>query len=130
MTTTTTETTLADGLRQLADFVETHPELGERIGSPRFYLWSYTEADFKETNRLLGSFTKSSDINYLNAEKMFGPVMVQSTIGHAAICEKKVVGTRMVSKQVPADPDYVEPEYVTVQVEELVTEWVCPPEWR
>ena len=125
----TTETTLADGLRQLADFLDTNPELAEALGPPTLYLWAASEAKFKANNALLGSFTKGSSGSYLNAEKMFGPVTVQSTIAQANICEKKVVGTRKVMKYVPVDPNS-HVEYHNLEVEEEVTEWLCPPTWR
>ena len=127
----TTET-LADGLRELANFLDLHPELAEALGPPTLYLWASDEAKFKANNALLGTFTKSSTGSYLNATKAFGPVTVESTIQQSNICEKKVVGTRKVMQYVPVDPDYIPPlvEYHNVEVEEEVTEWLCPPAWR
>ena len=122
-------TNLVDGLRQLADFLDENPALADETIAPKMYLWASTEAEFKANNSLLGTFTKSSCGQYLNAERTFGSVTLQSTIAHGDICEQMVVGTRTVTKQVPADPNYVVPEYVTVEVEEDVTEWVCPPSW-
>ena len=122
-------TNRVDGLRRLADFLDLNPELGAALGPPTLYLWAFNEADFKTNNALLGTFTKGSSGNFLNATKAFGPITVESTIKHSDICEQKVVGTRTVTKLVPADPDYVAPEYVTIEVEEDVTEWVCPPSW-
>ena len=122
-------TNLVDGLRQLADFLDENPALADHGWMPKLYVWASTEDEFKANNALLGTFTKSSCGQYLNAERTFGSVTLQSTIAHADICEQKVVGTRTVTKLVPADPDYVAPEYVTIEVEEDVTEWVCPPSW-
>ena len=122
-------TNLVDGLRRLADFLDENPALADAVNAPTLYMWASTEARFKANNALLGTFAKSSSDNYLNAERMFGTIRVQSTIAHVDICTRKVVGTRTVTKQVPADPDYVAPEYTTIEVEEDVTEWVCPPSW-
>ena len=127
--TTEHHTNLVDGLRQLADFLDENPALADRGWVPKLFVWADTEAEFKANNALLGTFTKSSCGKYLNAERMFGPIVLQSTIAHENICEQKVTGTRKVTKYVPADPDYVAPELVEVEVEEDVTEWVCPPTW-
>jgi len=120
----------AADLRQLADFLDGNPALAQRAHIPTVYLIAVDATEFKSNNELLGAFTKSSTDNWLNATKTFGSISVQSTIRHENICEKVVTGTRKVTQYVPADPDYVAPEYVAVEVEEDVTEWVCPPTWR
>ena len=127
--TTDNPTSLADGLRQLAAFLDDNPELAEALGPPTLYLWAASEARFRANNALLGTFTKGSGGSYLNATKAFGPVTVESTIQQANICEKKVVGTRKVMQYVPVDPNS-HVEYHNVEVEEEVTEWVCPPTWK
>jgi len=122
-------TSLVDGLRELADFLDGYALLADALSTPTLYLWASTEAEFHANNALLGRFDKSSDTHCLKATKMFGPIDVQSRIDHADICEKLVIGTRTVTKLVPADPDYVAPEYTTIEVEEDITEWVCPRSW-
>ena len=122
-------TNTVEGLRQLADFLDLNPALADALSTPTMYLFADNEAEFRANNALLGTFDKGSDTYCLKATKTFGPIDVQSRIDHKDICEKRVIGTRTVAKQVPADPDYVAPEYTTIEVEEDITEWVCPPSW-
>jgi len=64
--------------------------------------------------------------------KKFGNIRLSHNINRESACTKQVTGTRIVTKEVPIDPDYEAPPVATkfVDVEEDITEWVCPPEWR
>ena len=118
--------TLADDLRKLADFLETQPDVMNRLIAPTFYLFSYSEDGFRERNAQLGTFTKGSNKYSLQAIKKFGRVEIIHDISHTQVCEKKVVGTKSVTRSVPA----VEVEMIDVTEEEEIVEWVCPESWK
>lgn len=118
--------TLADSFRDLATWLDEHPDIEAILSPPTFYIFSDNEDEFKEVNRELGSFTKGSSNHYLDATKKFGRLRVQSTISKELTCERKVVGTRTVKTEVPME----EVEMVEIEVEEDIIEWVCPETWR
>ncbi len=117
-----------DGLRELADWLETNPEVGERILSwPKVYLFTNGREDFVSTCKALGGMrVKSADDNYFNVERTFGGITLQVTVARGLVCEKKVT-TREVTRRIP-DPEVVASvPLVDVTETEEVIEWECEP---
>jgi hypothetical protein len=118
----------ADGLRQIADFLESHPE----ISLPEATLTCYSLASKKDaaiTARALadgGRCNKVFDESVLRLKRVFGPIEVQYIGMRYNVCEQIKVGTRVVPERyVPPQPatlGQVVPEH-----EEAVYEWVCSP---
>lgn len=71
----------ASGLRELADWMDEHPELASSIqASGSFYIFAYSKDEFRESARALGGHrAKNADDNWFNVEREFGPVKLQVT---------------------------------------------------
>lgn len=119
-----------DGLSDLADFVESHPDfpLPDRHGT-RVYVWAQHDSDGEgqlaflgRCARVLGRATKEADEKYFTVARKFGPHVLAVCAHRDAVCERVVVGTETVEVQVP--PPGVEMLAVT-EVREVV-EWHCP----
>lgn len=116
-------TEYAQGLRDLADWLDTHPETDlyrvEARAMPH---------DDAETVRVWARAMKPCDKDYgdnlFTLRRMFGPVELGAVFWRSTVCEK-VVTTRQETKLVP-DPAVVVPMVeVTETVEDV--EWVCAP---
>ena len=107
-------------IEDLIAFLRDRPELGI-YGSP--YLAIYHRCDnpeeFSRLARLLGAATKTPDDDDLELTKTFGESKIVLYISHEIICEKRIVGKRVVPSR-PATEAVEEHE-------EDVVEWVCPP---
>jgi len=105
----------ARGLRQLADWIEAHPE----IDVPTTSIDVYGAADTKESAahimRALGRCDKEFQDTLFNLRRSFGPVVYRFVFTREAVCEKKVVGYRDVPEK-----------YTSAHTEEIV-EWQCVP---
>lgn len=113
------------GLEQLIEFYDSYPEIAVQFGNANVYAFSYSEADWKELNQKLGNFEKNSTDYDLEAIRRFGPITLKHCIRHERVCEKKVTGTRTVTRSQPVE----DVEYVDVEVTEDIVEWVCPESW-
>lgn len=110
----------ADGLRELADFVDRNPELftyGITVD-----LFAEDRAEFAEKARAFGSAEKRTMGSWYLLRKRFGPHTLELTIEREKICERVQTGTRIVTKP---DPVAVA-DVPLVDVEEPVYEWKCP----
>ena len=117
-----------DSLREMADFLEAHPDLIEPYLSIICYRFCKgTREEFAKTALQLGASTKSSDATWFQVARKFGIHTIQVTQPREDICEKKVVGTEEIETEEP-DPEAVAalPKVKTVKTVEKV-EWVCPP---
>ena len=120
---------VTEDLRNLADWLDEHPSIVDSLIAPSYYLFSYTEEDFREVNKQLGTFEKKTNDYGIQAVKSFGSIKITHDINHDYVCEKKVVGTKIVTKTVAIEPA-VPLEYEEIEVEEDITEWVCPESWK
>lgn len=94
----------AAGLREFADWIEEHGEAMHLL-EERLHLLSCvaTPEKFVARARLMGAGEKSSDENYFEFSRTFGPVKVKLFARHENVCTK------------------------TVTVKEVdVVEWECP----
>jgi hypothetical protein len=124
----------AAGLRAFADLIDANPDLPLPVQDKfEWTVWPSAVADVKaeiaRIRRLLpGRFDKNDTSDYYNSKyfelrgQLRGLPLVISTY-REQVCERVVVGTRAVTKTVPApDAPMVE---VTVTVEDV--EWRCHP---
>jgi len=108
------------GLRELADFIDAHPDFGAYKQS--YYIFTYNKEKFARLARQLGTAEKTECGDYYSITRWFGPHALQLTIGREMVCERVKVGTRIVAKP---DPDAIA-KVPTIDVEEDIYEWKCP----
>lgn len=123
-----THTEYAEGLRQVAAFVESHPE----IPIPEATISCYRMSDKKIAAlvaRVLsngGRCDKVFEPAIIRLERIFGAVKLQYIGLRENVCEQVRVGTRLVPERYvppqPATEGQVIPEH-----EEAVYEWRCAP---
>ncbi len=121
-----TEMTCADGLRELADWADAHPDLADRLPTT-LYLFAYSREDFQQAAKELGGRRVKNVLgDYFNVERAFGPFTLQVTVARHLVCEKKVT-QREVTALVrdPALVEHVPLIEVTETVEDV--EWECAP---
>lgn len=129
MSTQPTPAEVADGLRQLADFIETHPELPRPTYLQTPHVWCPRGIDEVQAviRAALASgveVVKHHSDSQRNVGLQFGPLQALALINKAEVCERVVVGTQTV--KVP-DPAFVPPETPMVEQTVEVTEWRCRP---
>lgn len=118
------------GLRELADFIEslniTEAEHGEVPAMTGFWFghklqgFVYSKEDIAVWARAMGSFNKNFDGNYFELVKKFSEnVSMEVNIGRDNICERVVIGTKIVPET------YIPSKFVAEHEEEIV-EWRCP----
>ena len=118
----------AEGLRQVADFVESHPE----IPIPEATINCYGMNDKKCAEKVAralsngGRCDKIFGPTFMRLERVFGAVKIQYIGLRENVCERVRVGTRVVPERYvppqPATEGQVIPEH-----EEAVYEWRCAP---
>ena len=101
-----------DGLRALADYLETRPD----VPLPYFgFVNAFgDEEELPVVARAMGGFTKDHTGDYLTLVKSFGPVGLHVHFASEQVCERVVVGTEEV------------PEKVTPAHTKEIVEWKCP----
>lgn len=110
-------------LRDLADFIEVHPDIAfANLGGSEYnkaYVFCNDADHMASVRRTIGGrWTKNVDTNYFNLNGKVGEAFVQLTVSRNIVCERVVVGTE--TKLVP------DPEAPKVEVEQEIVEWVCP----
>lgn len=135
MTTETKATEYAEGLRALADMVETNPD-GPLMKDLRYALARMlAPVDDRESVvtavraalRAGAKVDKYLHGDYAGALLIFGPITIQVYTEREEVCERVVVGTKTETKKVK-DPEALAavPEVeVTEEVE--IVEWRCMP---
>lgn len=112
-----------EGLRELADFVEAHPEI-DAASTFTLNLWMHEKSDLADwMKRLGGKWDKYTGLDaYFIMRRMFGPHRIELNANREAVCERTQVGTKTVEKP---DPELLA-AVPLVTVEEPVYEWKCP----
>jgi len=105
---------MVQGLRDLADFLESRPDVGVPSFSD-FNMFTHSQEDFARRMRLMGSGEKRQAYSYLMLEKKFGPLTLALNILQSDVCERVQVGERKVEAR-PAIEAHTVPVY----------EWDCP----
>lgn len=115
-----------DGLRAIADFAESHPDLINDWGwyGQTFNIFATNAEDMVKKTRILGTAEKTVSAGFYTMRRKFGPHSLELNISRETFCEKKKVGTKIVRV---VDPEYKRPDDIPmVEIEEDVYEWVCP----
>jgi len=106
-----------DGLRELADFAETHPTVFDFYGET-FNQFPCDAAALATIAHEIGTCEKVQLDPWYILSKQFGPHSLEFNTQREKVCTKVVVGTKIVSKPDPNAPK--------IEVEEEVCEWQCP----
>jgi len=105
-----------DGLRQVAQFLADNPD----VGLPEPHMAIYRMPDTREgaatAMRAFGNCTKRYDDSMFRLTKQFGGITLQAVFYRSSVCERKVVGKKIIPA-VPAQPEK----------EVDLVEWVCNP---
>ena len=108
----------ADGLRAVADFYESHPE----IPLPYDTDISNGSVDTKEEAatimRALGSCSKNYSDYYFVLAKNFGPIKMQFIFTRHKVCVRKVIGVETI------EAEFVPAHTIPAWTKEIV-EWEC-----
>lgn len=128
------------GLREFADFLETHPDVPMENWRINVSYYTYDDETVKAAARAATGWTKIYTDSYLDLAMYFGldgaePDDGQRTAGlkfiisvpRDQVCTKRVVGTKVVEKP---DPEFIKQarkDAPIVEVEEEVVEWDCHP---
>ena len=124
---------LAYDLRKFADFLDIHAEELPKVQvDVASYVWDYNgsgddvpqsvalamRAGLKDADKV----EKEYSDNYFRMYMSFGALKYKIVCNRDEVCERKVLGTEMVTKSVPPEGKWVEKE-----VEQEIVEWVCNP---
>jgi hypothetical protein len=105
---------LIDGLREIAQFLEDHPDVPTPL-IPRLDAFVYSKEAFSAAARAVGGHQEKKDYGIVIAlRRMFGDVSYDLNIQRDLVCERVVTGTRIIPEQ-PAVPEH----------EEEIVEWKC-----
>jgi hypothetical protein len=132
MTTRPTNTSVAEGLRLLAQMIEDNPDLPE-VTYPRINVWHAWSADqMRQLGRAALRAGAAVSKDYLDAgvvvmELRFAGLRADVLASRTTVCERIVVGEREVIEVVP-DPEALAqvPTVELIRTEEIV-EWRCAP---
>jgi len=112
----------ATGLRELADWIEAHPELD----GPRSDITVYS-LDTKEQAaavlRALKPCTKRVSETLFYIERSFGPIKYQFAFNRESICKARIVGQKTIPEH--TEPERLIPARVIVEHVEDIIEWDC-----
>lgn len=121
---------VAQGLRELADWIEAHPDNlaaqavahdMNKIGTGTI---TFNAVEFHTlASALGGERQKDVDDDYMIVTRKFGPVLVRIRGSRESVCVAKVVGT--VTEELPAR-DAI-PAQPARTVKRDIIEWECPP---
>ena len=115
------------GLRQLADFLGTHPQCPAPWGAT-FYK-GLEASDVRPVARALRSFKKEYLSNDFHMTKKFGSIELSYFTNRENVCKKVVVGHKDVPEMIiSAKPEQLVPateEQVIPAHTEEITEWIC-----
>jgi hypothetical protein len=112
-----THVTFANDLRDLADWVESHPEL-QIPGLDRVDIFQRLPLYAKA----MGTVEKEADDSFFMLRKNFGSIQLEVNWWREQVCERVKVGEKVIPEQIlPAKSEEIIPEHV-----ENVYEWKCP----
>lgn len=114
--------TYAAGLRELADWVEAHPE----VQLPTDHLQSYIFGDRGAPSEVLHAMKpckKEYTESYFHLIRHFGPIKLDYFFDREAVCQRVVVGKRQIEAHLR--PATLIPAEMIEAHEEDVVEWRC-----
>ena len=113
-----THSEYANALRRIADFVETHSALPVPATS-QIDVFPQGKTGLAAYGRALGKCDKNFNACYAQVIKDFGGIVLIASEDRDAVCERVVVGKRVVPERIT--PAVLVPEHV-----EEIVEWRCP----
>jgi len=112
----------ANGLRELADWIEEHPEM-PRPG-PTLNVYELNSRDEAVAClKALGSCKKEYTENNFYLSREFGPIKLAFMFYRTAVCKRRVVGVKEVGTAVV--PARIIPEEIIPAHTEEIVEWDC-----
>lgn len=126
---------MADGLRNLADAVDAHPELAAslryNVSDGNLSVYPKDRGQLVTLVRVLKSagaaITKEASDQHFRTYCNFGPVRVRLVAAREEVCERVVIGTKEVTTQVPDPAKLAEVPLVDMTETVETVEWVCHP---
>ncbi|MCR4338569.1 MAG: hypothetical protein NUW01_01645 [Gemmatimonadaceae bacterium] len=112
------ELTFADGLRELADWMDAHPEVN--IAPFEVLHYCLDKDEFRTSVRAMGRGEKSTSDPYFFVTRWFGPVALRTYAAREKVCRRVVKGVELVPKEI------VPAKVVPAHSREIV-EWECEP---
>ena len=110
------------GLRELADFLEAHPELPQPVNGS-FNVFVRDKATFVQIARSLNYATKNGNGELFWLTKQFsGEVSVDINVARELVCQRKVTPVNIPECVVKAQPECVVPAHT-----KEIVEWDCDP---
>jgi hypothetical protein len=118
----------AAGLRDLADWIEAHPELAVDLRPIQIKAFPPDEPESVRTWAVaMGKAEKEYVDTLFSLNAFFGPVKLSAIYWRDRVCQRVVTGTRHVVETV-RDPEALEAvPLVEVEREEEIVEWICEP---
>lgn len=119
----TAQQRFSEGLRELADFYDAHPEVKAPYTGTNFTIFGITKEDLPIYARAFGKAEKCFDAYSFQLSKSFGYEMKLRTYSsREEVCERVKIGEKVVpAHTIPAQ----EEKFVEEEVE-AVFEWKCP----
>lgn len=118
---TNAHTKTAAGIRDLADWIEQHPELALPMIEIRAFPISVKEPPAMWVKALGGLVEKdygNDRYNLFRLRRRFGPIKFEVIYDCSSVCRRVVKGVeRVVVPAVPAEPEQI--------VEREIVEWIC-----
>lgn len=123
-----------DGLREMADFLDMHPHLLDRLNfaSADAHVFARDESDFSDLLLDLGKGEKRASEGYLSVRRRFGPHALVLSLARSLACERVQTGTETVEEtvgldEVPCDAEVLgEVRQVKIKRTVPTFEWKCP----
>lgn len=107
-------------VRLVLDWLEQHADIPlpyDFHNSFNIVGWD-TKEEAGQMARAMGTFEKDGDDNFLYLTKKFGCVAIKAIFSRTQVCERAVIGTKLVPETIV--PARIEPEH-----EEELVEWRC-----
>jgi hypothetical protein len=117
-------TDYANGLREIADWIEAHPEVEIPENNISCYTMN-TKADASRVLRSMSPCKKEYSSELFQIKRKFGPITLSYVMYRKAVCVAKVVGKKVVPETREPARTIEIPEKVTPEHTEDIIEWDC-----
>lgn len=97
---------LVQGLRDVATFIETHPDIPTPVVNPMNVFCDDKQAMAKAV-RALGSAQKHVNDDWFFVRRSFGPVELDLNCRRDLVCERMVIGKKIIAAQPEREVDDV-----------------------
>ena len=118
----TTAIEYANGLRELADWIEAHPELAAPYSDITIYSLD-TKEEAAAVLRALKPCKKRITDTLFCIERKVGPINYQFAFNRKSICKARIIGQKTIPEH--TEPERLIPARVVVEHVEDIIEWDC-----